>query len=148
MAGINTYYIGLTRQANTLLPVETTTATFPAYANVIATAEGLNLNYYVVTLERDRRFNSLDFPSEFFDQIETTLGITLVDGDVFTTTPFQNGLNKELKQLLKLEIAAATRAADGLRSTYDITQLPTKYSGNNVTDTPNVGGLVEGRPWS
>lgn len=148
MAGINTYYIGLTRQANTLLPVETTTATFPAYANVIATAEGLNLNYYVVTLERDRRFNSLDFPSEFFDQIETTLGITLVDGDVFTTTPFQNGLNKELKQLLKLEIAAATRAADGLRSTYDITQLPTKYSGNNVTDNPNVGGLVEGRPWS
>ena len=148
MAGINTYYIGLTRQAETLLPVETTTATFPAYANVISIAEGLNLNYYVVSLERDTRFNSLDFSSEFFSDIETALGITLVEGDVFIATPLQDDLTKELKQIKKLEIAAATRAADGnARSTYDITQLPTQYSGNNVVDNPNVGGLVLGRPW-
>ena len=149
MAGIDTYYIGLTRQAKTLLAVETTTANFPNYANVIAGAEGLNLNYYIVSLERDPRFNSLDFTSEYFSDIETTLGITLVDGDIFIATPFQDNLTKELKQKQKLDIAAATRASDGnARATYDITQLPTQYSGNNIVDNPNVGGLVLGRPWT
>lgn len=55
---------------------------------------------------------------------------------------------KEAKQKAKLDLAAAKRAADGnARATYDITQLPTQYSGNDVVDNPNVGGLVLGRPW-
>ena len=148
MASIDTYYIGLTRQAKAPLTVETTTKTLADYANDIATAEGLNLNYYIISLERNPSFNSLTYVSETLSQIETALGFTLVDGDVFIATPFQTNLTKELKQLQKLEIAAATRAADGLRATYDITELPTKYTSNNVTDNPNVGGLVEGRPWS
>lgn len=56
---------------------------------------------------------------------------------------------KELKQKAKLDLAAVDRAADGNpRATYDITQLPTQYSGNNIVDNPNVGGLVTGRPWT
>jgi hypothetical protein len=56
---------------------------------------------------------------------------------------------KELKQKAKLDLAAIDRAADGNpRATYDITQLPTQYTGNNLTDNPNVGGLVVGRPWT
>jgi len=56
---------------------------------------------------------------------------------------------KQLKQKAKLDAAAIKRAANGNpRSTYDITQLPTQYSGNNVIDNPNVGGLVQGRPWT
>lgn len=56
---------------------------------------------------------------------------------------------KELKQKAKLDLAAAERAADGNpRATYDITQLPTQYDDNAVVDNPNVGGLVEGRPWT
>ena len=55
---------------------------------------------------------------------------------------------KELKQKAKLDLAATKRAADGNpRATYDITQLPTQYSDNDVVDNPNVGGLVQGRPW-
>ena len=55
---------------------------------------------------------------------------------------------KEAKQKAKLDLAATNRAADGNpRATYDITQLPTQYSGNNVVDNPNPGGLVVGRPW-
>jgi hypothetical protein len=73
---------------------------------------------------------------------------------------------KELRQKQKLIIAAAKRqgkivAADGTitgsidstkpyyraRNTYDLTQLPTQYTGNTITDNPNVGGLVIGRPW-
>lgn len=56
---------------------------------------------------------------------------------------------KELRQKAKLDLAAANRAAEGkAKATYDINQLPTKYSGNTVVDNPNVGGLVTGRPWT
>lgn len=55
---------------------------------------------------------------------------------------------KELRQKAKLDLAASKRAADGNpRSTYDITQLPTQYDGDDVIDNPNIGGLVQGRPW-
>jgi len=73
---------------------------------------------------------------------------------------------KALKQAAKLNIAQAKRqgktvAANGTitgtvdstknyyrdRNTYDITQLPTQYTGNAVTDNANTGGLIVGRPW-
>ena len=55
---------------------------------------------------------------------------------------------KEARQKAKLDLAATERAADGNpRATYDITQLPTQYSGDDVVDNPNTGGLVQGRPW-
>lgn len=73
---------------------------------------------------------------------------------------------KEAKQKAKLDIAKAKRqgktvALDGTisgsidpskeyyrsRNNYDITQLPTQYSGDTITDNPNVGGLITGRPW-
>ena len=73
---------------------------------------------------------------------------------------------KQLRQEAKLAIAEAKRqgktvADDGtisgsLDSTkpyyrtnnvLDITELPTVYSGNDIVDNPNVGGLEESRPW-
>ena len=64
----------------------------------------------------------------------------------------QNGIahlsTRELRQKAKLDLAAAKRAQDGnLRSTYDITQLPTQFDNNDTIDNPNPGGLVQGRPW-
>ena len=74
---------------------------------------------------------------------------------------------KQLKQEAKLAIAEAKRqgkvvADDGTitgtvdptkpyyrtLNVLDIDLLPTKYTNNTVTDNPNVGGLVEGRPWT
>jgi hypothetical protein len=56
---------------------------------------------------------------------------------------------KELRQKAKLDLAATNRAAVGNpRATYDITQLPTQYDGNDVVDNENAGGLVAGRPWT
>lgn len=56
---------------------------------------------------------------------------------------------RELRQKAKLDLAATKRAEDGNpRATYDITQLPTQYDDNGVIDNPNVGGLVQGRPWT
>ena len=55
---------------------------------------------------------------------------------------------REDRQKAKLDLAAAKRASDGNpRATYDITQLPTQYDADDVVDNPNVGGLVQGRPW-
>lgn len=149
MANIDTYYIGLTRQPKTLSTVNTLTKTLADYANDIASAEGLNLNHYIITLERNQTFNSVNYPSETLSQIETALGVTLINGDLFIATPFQNGLTKEQRQIQKLDIAAATRTSDSNpRDTYTLTDLPTKYTGNTVTDNPNPSGLVPGRPWS
>lgn len=63
----------------------------------------------------------------------------------------QNGIStlstKQAKQVAKLDLAAADRTADGNpRATYDITLLPTQYSGNVIVDNP--GTLVAGRPWT
>jgi hypothetical protein len=56
---------------------------------------------------------------------------------------------KQAKQVAKLDLAATNRAADGNpRATYDISQLPTQYSGNNIVDNENAGGLIQGRPWT
>lgn len=64
---------------------------------------------------------------------------------------------KQARQAAKLALAATKRASSATiagstpiaddRHFYDITQLPTVYSGNNVSDNANVGGLVVGRPW-
>jgi hypothetical protein len=60
---------------------------------------------------------------------------------------------KAARQAAKLALAAADRAADSNpRDTLVISQLPTVYTPgdnntNNVTDNPNTGGLVYGRPW-
>lgn len=76
--------------------------------------------------------------------------------------------NKQAKQLAKLELAQKKRQGYTLyangnvasgpdtgavfyraKNTYDITQLPTEYSGigNGLIDNPNTDGLIEGRPW-
>ncbi len=149
MAGINTTYYGLLRTPTTLA-VETTTATCAAYIEVIRLAEGLPFNYYYLSLERDSRFNSADYPTDFFDDIEADLGITLVAGDTFIARPLDEGLTKQQRQVMKLEISAKKRTRDGnARDTYDITQLPDTYNNNapGADDNANTGGLVEGRPW-
>lgn len=55
---------------------------------------------------------------------------------------------REDRQKAKLDLAATKRATDGNpRATYDITELPTQFDGDDIVDNPNTGGLVQGRPW-
>ena len=64
--------------------------------------------------------------------------------------------NKKLRQEAKLALAEQDRQDQNIvepgryaDTTADITQLPTKYlADNSVSDNPNVGGLVDGRPWA
>ena len=74
---------------------------------------------------------------------------------------------KEARQKAKLDIAQAKRqgkivADDGTISgsidtskqyyrsnnIYDITELPTQYSGNAILDNSNPSGLLPARPWN
>jgi hypothetical protein len=55
---------------------------------------------------------------------------------------------KELRQKAKLDLASSDRlAVSNPRVYYDITQLPTQYSDNDIVDNTNTDGLVAGRPW-
>jgi hypothetical protein len=55
---------------------------------------------------------------------------------------------KQLKQTAKLNLAKLDRTASGeSRVELDTTELPTVYSGNNIVDNANTGGLILGRPW-
>ena len=84
----------------------------------------------------------------------------LTEGDTLTAAGVADGAalrthnkiarlaTRELRQKAKLDLAALDRDASGHPSTYDITQLPTQYSGDTVVDNPNAGGLIEGRPWA
>lgn len=55
---------------------------------------------------------------------------------------------KEERQIAKLNLASQNRAKTGRPHTYDITQLPTRYVGNDVVTNENADGLILGRPWA
>jgi hypothetical protein len=119
------------------------TITIDQLISAIAADESLPTDYYKISVLNNPAIND----TTYGDSSSTLTQIGIVDGDTILSTPNQVG-TKEDRQIQKLEIAKAARTADGnARSTYTITDLPTKYTGNAVTDNANVGGLVVGRPW-
>lgn len=62
---------------------------------------------------------------------------------------------KQARQVAKLNLAQTKRTAGGnitlpyyrVKHTYDLTLLPTQYSGNSVVNNANIGGLLASRPW-
>ncbi len=122
----------------------TLTITIDQLIAAIASDEGLPVDYYKISLLNNPATND----TTYGDSSSTLTDIGIIDGDTILCTPNQVG-TKEDRQIQKLEIAKAARTADGnARDTYTITDLPTKYTGNAVTDNANSGGLVDGRPWS
>lgn len=134
-------YWGLTSTIGTVTIADTSTATIDDLIAAVAADEGLDTNYYQLSKSTD--------PSNTLSSIvgDSTAPPTLDelgigDGDTVYCTTNQVG-TKEDRQKQKLDIAAVKRG-----DTYDITQLPTQYSGNDVVDNPNSGGLVSARPWN
>ena len=134
MANITVQYKGLTGAQNELTIDDGQTVNQLLAA--IASDEGITAGYYNIALSRDYAVNKTTSGGS------TLTSLDIVTGDEFLCTPDQSG-NKEEKQKQKLDIAAAKRS-----DTYDITQLPTQYSGNDVVDNANTGGLVNTRPWN
>jgi hypothetical protein len=142
MATIN--YWGLSGVKGTVT-VDLTTDTFDTLIAAIAADEGLPTVYYTVTLQRNPSIGDIVYGDSSTPLNDTSIG--MVDGDTVICTPNQAG-SKEDRQIQKLDIAQVNRTRTGRPDTYDRDDLPTKYTGNAVTDNPNPGGLIDGRPWS
>jgi hypothetical protein len=153
MANINLTYWGLTGIKGTVTVDEA--ALVDALITAIATDEGLDTNYYIVS--------KLDEPSKssyYYSDSSTTIDtIGITASSVLLCTPNQNG-TKEQKQIQKLDIAQRKRlggiADDSTTDAvyyrslneYDRDKLPSKYVGNESVDNANPGGLQPGRPWN
>jgi hypothetical protein len=124
------------------------TDTLATVASDIIALEGLNSDYYAdFIIDRD---NTISFTNNSTDTV-ANLGLETTDTLVAILDDNPSVYNKEQRQLQKLEISEVKRAADGkANSQYDVAQLPNPYNGNDVDpdDTPNTGGLLQGRPWS
>ena len=138
MATIN--YWGLSKKGSVTVAL---TVTIDQLITAIATDEALSTEYYTVSSLADPSKSSLTFG----DSSTTLTQLGLVDGGTVLCTTNQTGSRQE-RQVAKLAIAGKKRSLTGRTSTLTIDNLPTKYTGNAVTDNANVGGLVNGRPWS
>lgn len=158
MANIVVTFKGLTGILGTVTVDDA--LTLGALIEAIATEEGLNTDYYAISVENNPAVNDTTY-----DDSTVTIGGTLPTGAGITAdtriicTPRQQG-TKERRQIQKLDIAQRKRTggpADDssvdypyyrILNEYDRDSLPTKYSGNTVIDNANSGGLLPGRPWT
>jgi hypothetical protein len=138
MATIN--YWGLSKKGSVTVAL---TVTIDQLITAIATDEALSTEYYTISRLADPSKSSIPYG----DSSTTLTAMGIIDGDVILCTTNQFG-SKQERQVAKLAIAGKKRSLTSRTSTLTINDLPTKYTGNNVTDNPNVGGLVDGRPWS
>ena len=138
MATIN--YFGLTKKSTVTVAL---TVTVDQLITAIATDESLATEYYTISKLSDPSKNSLTYG----DSSTTLTAMGIIDGDVILCTTNQVGSRQE-RQVSKLAIAGKKRLLTSRTYTLTIDNLPTKYTGNAVTDNANSGGLVAGRPWS
>ena len=138
MATIN--YWGLSKKGSVTVNL---TVTIDQLITAIATDEVLATEYYTVSSLYDPSKSSLTYG----DSSTTLTQLGLVDGGTVLCTTNQVG-SKQERQVAKLAIAGKKRSLTSRTSTLTIDNLPTKYTGNDVTDNANSGGLVAGRPWS
>ena len=138
MATIN--YWGLSKKGTVTVAL---TVTIDQLLTAIATDETLSTEYYTISKLSDPSKSSLTYG----DSSTTLTAMGIVDGDVILCTTNQFGSRQE-RQVAKLAIAGKKRLLTSRTYTLTIDNLPTKYTGNAVTDNANSGGLVAGRPWS
>ena len=138
MATIN--YFGLTKKGTVTVNL---TVTIDQLITAIASDEVLATEYYTVSAMNDFSKSSLTYG----DSSTTLTQLGLVDGGTVLCTTNQTG-SKQERQVAKLAIAGKKRSLSGRPSTLTIDNLPTKYTGNAVTNNANADGLVAGRPWT
>jgi hypothetical protein len=134
MATIN--YYGLTKKGSVTVAL---TVTIDQLITAIATDEVLATEYYTVSAMNDFSKSSLTYG----DSSTTLTQLGLADGGTVLCTTNQTG-SKEERQVSKLAIAGKKRSLTSRTSTLTINNLPTKYTGNDVTDNANGAVQVAG----
>jgi hypothetical protein len=133
----------------TRLSTTATTATTVAQLKTLVNAiEGVSTSIMEFYIKNDATTATV-LVSGALGSYGITTATTIYSSNIISTLELGGGgADKETRQKVKLDLAAAKRAVDGnLRATYDITQLPTQYNGGDIINNPNAGGLVVGRPW-
>lgn len=112
--------------------------TVGTFKTTIETATSCNVTWF-----------SLVFNSTELDVTKTLAFYSITNGSVLqTANKIARLTTLEDRQVAKLDLSNLERLELGnSRPYYDITELPTYYSGNTVVDNPNPDGLIEGRPW-
>lgn len=126
--------------------------TFTQLRTAIIADESLSSYYYgPVSITKNGTFyNSADDGSTTL----ATAGVT--DGDIVSCATVRAQTTKQRSQEMKLDLAQKKKQAGGdstknyyrTNNTYDVNQLPVKFSGDTEVDNPNTGGLEQGRPWA
>lgn len=146
-------YWGLTGVKGDITGITLSTTTVDQLITSIATDEGLSTEYYHISLNTDPSKND----TTYGDSSTKLDAMGFTDGCTVYCTPNQ-GSTKEYRQIQKLDIAQRKRlgglSADSTQgdyyrilNTYNRDLLPTKYSGNDLVNNANTGGLYLGRPW-
>lgn len=139
MASINLTYKGLTGVLGTITGFDDQDSIDDLILS-ISSDEGLNSNYYQISLEGDPS-NTLSYIYGDSSAPVTIESLGIGDSARIICTTNQTG-TKEQRQIQKLDIASVKR-----KENYNRDKLPTKYSGNIVIDNPNTNGLEARRPW-
>lgn len=122
------------------------TDTILTLKNAVASATGIDTSWF-----------DIFYNNQVLDNTKTLNFYSISAGATVGSTNLISSLStKQLKQEAKLGLAELRRQANGDTSANyyrtwnvaDINLLPTKYSGNNIIDNPNIGGLTDHRPWT
>jgi len=115
-------------------------------ASDIATAVGIDASWFTLRLGITHLVGTA-----------TLAASAVINGSVLhTNNRIAHLATRQDRQTAKLILAQIRRQAGGntaapyyrAHNVYDITELPTQYSGNTIVDNPNNGGLILGRPWA
>jgi hypothetical protein len=115
--------------------------------------DGQTVNQLKTQIQTATQVQSTWYNLVFNDQVltgtSTLVAANIKNGSVLRVANIIGRLpTLEDRQVAKLTLAALDRNLSGNpRDSYDIDELPTKYSGNTIVDNPNTSGLIEGRPW-
>lgn len=140
--------------ATFLSTTATTSTTVLQLKNIINSSEGVNtatMQFYIVNALTSS--TSLAVNANTLGSYGVTTSTTIYSSNNISST---STWTKQQRQIQKLELAQLRRRAAGVttatfyrvRNTYTSTQLATTYVQNTSTfDNPNIGGLIQGRPW-
>lgn len=124
-------------------------ATFDSYTKSDAITVGTLKSDIQTLTQVNVDWFDLFYNGTLLDTSKTLAFYSIPNGAIlYSGNKIANLSTKQARQEAKLTLAALDRADSNRRSVLDSTELPTLYNGNAVSDNPNVGGLIEGRPWT
>lgn len=126
------------------------TATYDSYTLSNASTVSTLKNFIASNASVSAAWYELYFNGQLLANanVLSSYGIT-ANSQIRTANRIGDLPSREDRQRAKLDLATLDRTAAGnARNTYDISELPTQYSGNTIVDNANSGGLIVGRPWS